>query len=57
MMTLESFYHGEDPSVSHDPADAMAILDEALVFLRGGIDALAAKSEAPPPRAKRAARR
>jgi AcrR family transcriptional regulator len=50
MTTLESFYHGDEPAVTHDPEDAMAILDEALVFLRGGIDALAAKSEAPPPR-------
>jgi AcrR family transcriptional regulator len=39
--TLQAYFAGEEPE------DPMAILDEALSFVRGGVDALQAKS--PPP--------
>ena len=52
--TIESFYdkHG-DSGDQHEPDEALAIFDEALVFLRGGIAALQRKPAAPPPRPRK----
>ena len=40
LTALSDFYDEEEPAEAPDP---LALLDEALVFLRGGIDALAAR--------------
>jgi AcrR family transcriptional regulator len=40
MTSLDSSFDAKDKSAPADKAEALAVLDNALVFLRGGIDAL-----------------
>jgi AcrR family transcriptional regulator len=49
MEMLQEFY-GEKGEIKRAPEQALAIVDEALAFVQGGIDALQSAPAAPPPR-------